>query len=190
MTDEPAPLAPQFSDGPAARIEIPDLRTGPGPDLNSKLSIGDVMMLAADAGRAFPIFYFPGQDSAPVRYVAVDGDRHFDAVPCTCGSVPRIIYSTDRNGGMLEDNHSWLSLSCDDEECRKDTGIITVFTHNEMFSKARGAMGSMVRSWWNAMRDQAGHPDDHGAHGGMLVTWDSFQKYITGPQGPQQEEEN
>ena len=52
------------------RMEIPDLRTGPGPDLNSKLSIGDMMMLMADAGKAFPIFYFPSSDSPPTRFVS------------------------------------------------------------------------------------------------------------------------
>lgn len=176
-------------------MKIPDLRTGAGPELrDTSISIGDVVRAAAHLGRAFPIMYFPGPDTAPVRFVAVDCDRHFDAVPCECGDVPRIVYSTDRNGGMVNDGMAWLALSCERKECREKRGAITLFCGHKMFSSARGAMGSVARSWWNATRDRDGHPDDHGVHGGLLVGWEDFQRYMNPlaadaeSEQPQQEE--
>ncbi len=143
------------------------------------ISVGDIIRAADHLGRAFPILYFQSADAPPTRFVVVDCDRHFDALDCPeCGHRPKTIYSTDRNGGLVDDGMAWLSLSCGTPGCREKQGAITIFIGNALFDRARGAMGSVARSWWNAMRDRDGHPDDLGTHGGILVTWESFQKYM------------
>ncbi len=157
---------------------------------DTDISIGDIVRAAAHLGRAFPILYFPNPDSAPVRYVVVDVERGFQAVECSCGIRPKVIYSTDRNGlivgtngrPLVGDGMQWVSLSCGNKTCHEYGKAITISCGGQHFKKASGAMGSLARSWWNATKDKENHPDDFGNGGGILVEWENFYNYMNPPQ--------
>ncbi len=134
---------------------------------------GDMIALAFAQGRAFPVMFFTTQDSPPSRYVIMDGSKHFYALNCECGLEPRVEYSMRP---YTEDGTEYVTLGC--SKCKVG---FTLFTGAPLFNKARGAMTSTLKSWWNAMRDRDGHPNDLGVAGGLVATWEDFDKHMKMP---------
>lgn len=139
---------------------------------------GELLARAFAAGRAFPVMFFKTQDSPPSRYIIMDGNKHFDALPCECGHQPRTEYTRDKHPYQDVDGTEYATLGC--PHCKRG---FTLFTGAPLFDKARGAMGSVLRSWWNASIDKDGHPNDHGSSGGLVATWEDFDAYMKQPQG-------
>lgn len=133
---------------------------------------GDMIAHAFVAGRAFPVMFFVAQDSPPSRFVIMDGKKHFHAIPCNCGKEPRVEYSMDRRPFQV-DGTEFVTLGCSD--CKRG---FTLFIGAALFDKARGAMGSVLRSWWNASIDKEKHPNDHGESGGLVATWEDFDRHM------------
>ncbi len=153
---------------------------------------GDMIAQAFAHSRAFPVMFFTTQDSPLSRYIIMDGSKHFYPLPCSCGEEPRIQYSMDKRPYSV-DGTEYITIGC--SECKVG---FTLFTGAPLFNKARGAMTSVLKSWWNAMRDRDGHPNDLGVAGGLVATWEDFDKYMrveshiaaTDPAEPGSEEED
>ncbi len=141
-------------------------------------SYAEAIIAALAQKKAHRVLRFVTNDGPTEEFYVVDGRKHIERLAClVCLSVPRVDYAASD-----VDNLCSVTLRC---ECGPRVSLSIA---RESFDRARGAMTSVLSSWWNAATDRKGHPNDLGAAGGFLLTAAAVDTLMGGLAAPSEGE--